>query len=194
MSVIESANVPYSDVVDGVVREHPRIVTPSRQAKSDQACGRDVCHQAVPVLGDVDLFYGLHPADLRRRLSSAGSRSSVAGRMLFTPIDRGTVLYLLQDGTVQIHCFSNTGRKLVIGEFHPGTIFGTLALVGQGFYGVYAETLTPCIFRLLSLRMSRRWRSETRGWRGTCSRQRARACVVPCRRSRRSHSRPSAPA
>jgi CRP-like cAMP-binding protein len=121
----------------------------SPSVESDRVCGRDVCHQAVPVLGEVDLFHDLHPDDLRTLLSSVTTRSSAPGLIVFTPRDNGKLLYLLQDGTVHIYCLSTTGRKLVIGEFGAGTIFGTLALVGQGLYGVYAETLTPCTFCLL---------------------------------------------
>jgi CRP/FNR family transcriptional regulator, cyclic AMP receptor protein len=150
MNVFEPAPDQYPGVHDGATRTqlHSRVGSPSLSDEIDRACGRDVCHRAVPVLGEVDLFHDLMEDSLRMLLASATTRSSAAGRVLFTPRDCGKVLYLLQDGTVHIFCLSTTGHKLVIGEFGAGTIFGTLALVGQGFYGVYAETLTPCSFSL----------------------------------------------
>jgi CRP-like cAMP-binding protein len=68
---------------------------------------------------------------------------------LFTPEDLGEVLFLLKRGCVHTYCLSRSGRKLVLDECHAGTLFGLLALVGDGCYGMFAEAMEPTLLCLL---------------------------------------------
>ncbi len=74
------------------------------------------------------------------------------GRIFYTPGETGEVLFLLKRGRVQIYRLSADGKKLVIATLEPGTLFGEMALVGQGMYNTFAEAVEPCTLCALSRR------------------------------------------
>lgn len=74
------------------------------------------------------------------------------GRIFYTPGETGEVLFLLKRGRVQIYRLSADGKKLVIATLEPGTLFGEMALVGQGMYNTFAEAVEPCTLCAMSRR------------------------------------------
>lgn len=74
------------------------------------------------------------------------------GRIFYTPGETGEVLFLLKRGRVQIYRVSADGKKLVIAMLEPGTLFGEMALVGQGMYNTFAEAVEPCTLCAMSRR------------------------------------------
>jgi CRP-like cAMP-binding protein len=74
------------------------------------------------------------------------------GRVFYTPGETGEVLFLLKKGRVQIYRLSSEGKKLVIATLEAGTLFGEMALVGQGMYNTFAEALEPCTLCAMSRR------------------------------------------
>jgi CRP-like cAMP-binding protein len=66
------------------------------------------------------------------------------------------MLFVLKRGCVYTYCLSGSGRKLVLGEYGAGALFGLLALVGDGRYGVFAEVVEPSLLCLLPAAMLRR--------------------------------------
>jgi CRP-like cAMP-binding protein len=74
------------------------------------------------------------------------------GRIFYTPGETGEVLFLLKQGRVQIYRLSSDGKKLVIATLDPGTLFGEMALVGQGMYNTFAEAVEPCTLCAMSRR------------------------------------------
>ncbi len=74
------------------------------------------------------------------------------GRIFYTPGETGEVLFLLKRGRVQIYRVSADGKKLVIAILEPGTLFGEMALVGQGMYNTFAEAVEPCTLCAMSRR------------------------------------------
>lgn len=74
------------------------------------------------------------------------------GRIFYTPGETGEVLFLLKRGRVQIYRLSSDGKKLVIATLEPGTLFGEMALVGQGMYNTFAEAVESCTLCAMSRR------------------------------------------
>lgn len=74
------------------------------------------------------------------------------GRIFYTPGETGEVLFLLKKGRVQIYRLSPEGKKLVIAALEEGTLFGEMALVGQGMYNTFAEAVEPCTLCAMSRR------------------------------------------
>ena len=74
------------------------------------------------------------------------------GRIFYTPDETGEVLFLLKQGRVQIYRLSPDGKKLVIAALEAGTLFGEMALVGQGMYNTFAEAVEPCTLCAMSRR------------------------------------------
>jgi CRP-like cAMP-binding protein len=72
------------------------------------------------------------------------------GKILYMPEDTSEVLFLLKEGRVQLYRISPDGKKLVIGTVGPGTIFGEMALIGQGMHNSFAEASEDCVLWVMS--------------------------------------------
>lgn len=75
-----------------------------------------------------------------------------SGRIFFTPEETGQVLFLLKQGRVQVYRLSPDGKKLIIATLEAGTLFGEMALVGQGMYNTFAQATEPCTLCAMSRR------------------------------------------
>jgi CRP-like cAMP-binding protein len=71
------------------------------------------------------------------------------GQVFYRPDDRGEVLFILKEGRTNLFRVATDGRKLVTAHLQPGTVFGEMALFGQGMYGCYAEAATDCLICVL---------------------------------------------
>ncbi len=69
--------------------------------------------------------------------------------MFHHPDDRGEVIFILKEGRANLYRMAADGRKLVTAHLQPGTVFGEMALFGQGMYGCYAEAATDCLICIL---------------------------------------------
>lgn len=106
----------------------------------------------------VDQPWGLHGVDIFRDLpgtevamiaSAVLVRPFSAGELLHTPHSPVEVLYILTRGRVRLFRVSADGRALTIGIVSPGTIFGELALLGQGRYDSFAQALDEVVVCVL---------------------------------------------
>ncbi len=75
-----------------------------------------------------------------------------SGRIFFTPGETGQVLFLLKKGRVQVYRLSPEGKKLIIATLDEGTLFGEMAVVGQGMYNTFAQAIEPCTLCAMSRR------------------------------------------
>jgi CRP/FNR family cyclic AMP-dependent transcriptional regulator len=66
------------------------------------------------------------------------------------PEDTSEVLFLLKQGRVQLYRISPDGKKLVIATIGPGSIFGEMALIGQGMHNTFAEATEDCVLLVMS--------------------------------------------
>jgi CRP-like cAMP-binding protein len=71
------------------------------------------------------------------------------GRAFYHPNDRGEVIFILKEGRTNLYRMTPDGRKLVTAQLQPGTVFGEMALFGQGMYGCHAEAATDCLICVL---------------------------------------------
>jgi CRP/FNR family cyclic AMP-dependent transcriptional regulator len=98
----------------------------------------------------VDIFQDLTPAELEEMERAMTHTRCERGRILYMPEETGEVLFLLKEGRVQLYRISPDGKKLVITSIGPGTIFGEMALIGQGMHNTFAEATEPCVLGVMN--------------------------------------------
>jgi CRP/FNR family cyclic AMP-dependent transcriptional regulator len=104
----------------------------------------------VGYLQMVDVFQDLTDSDIEEidRLTTVSTCRK--GRILYMPEDTSEVLFLLKEGRIQLYRISPDGKKLVIATIGPGSIFGEMALIGQGMHNSFAEAVEDCVLWVMS--------------------------------------------
>ncbi len=92
----------------------------------------------------VQVFQDLDEAEIQEIDRTLTLTSCRRGRILYMPEETGEILFLLKRGRVQLYRISPDGKKLVIATLGPGTIFGEMALIGQGMHNNFAEAVEEC--------------------------------------------------
>lgn len=95
-------------------------------------------------LSEMDIFQDLTQEEMHWMESITTMTTCEKGRVFYTPDERGEVLFLLKKGRVQLYRISTEGKKLVIATLGPGSIFGEMAIIGQGMHNTFAEALEDC--------------------------------------------------
>ena len=103
-------------------------------------------------LSSNELFRDLSPQEMEELDRITSMTTCDRGRIFYTPGETGEVLFVLKRGRVQIYRLSPDGKKLVIAVLEPDTLFGEMALIGQGMYNTFAEALEPCTLCAMSRR------------------------------------------
>jgi CRP/FNR family cyclic AMP-dependent transcriptional regulator len=99
-----------------------------------------------------DLFQDLSGPELAA-LEQRMPRTTIrAGGLIYSPEDRGEVLFLLKQGRVRLYRLSPEGKTLTTAIIEPGAIFGEMALLGQGMQDSFAEALEDCAIYTLNRR------------------------------------------
>ena len=98
----------------------------------------------------MDIFCDLGPEELKEVAHAATMTTCPAGKIVYSPNERGEVLFILKKGHVQLYRMSDEGRKLVIATLGPGTLFGDMALTGTGMYDAFAEATEEALICILS--------------------------------------------
>jgi CRP/FNR family cyclic AMP-dependent transcriptional regulator len=98
----------------------------------------------------VDIFQDLTEAEIEEIDRATTMSSCRRGKLFYMPEDTSEVLFLLKEGQVQLYRISPDGKKLVIGTIGPGTIFGEMALIGQGMHNTFAEATEDCVLCVMS--------------------------------------------
>jgi len=75
-----------------------------------------------------------------------------AGTLIYSPEEHGEVLFLLKQGRVRLYRLSPDGKSLTTAIIEPGSVFGEMALLGQGMQDSFAEALEDSILYTLSRR------------------------------------------
>ncbi len=101
-------------------------------------------------LKDVDIFQDLTSEEIAALGKHAPMREVGAGTLFYSPLEPTEVLFILKVGRVRLYHLSPDGKALTTAILDAGTIFGEMALLGQGLSGSYAEALTPCVLCLMS--------------------------------------------
>ncbi|MEE9203208.1 MAG: Crp/Fnr family transcriptional regulator, partial [Dehalococcoidia bacterium] len=95
--------------------------------------------QKVTYLSAMEVFRDLSPEEMAWIDQVTTSFTCPRGRILYTPGQTGEVLFLLKKGQVSIYRLSLEGKKMVLATLSANTLFGEMALVGQGMYDAFAE-------------------------------------------------------
>ena len=98
----------------------------------------------------VDIFQDLTEAEIEEIDRATTMSSCRRGKIFYMPEDTSEVLFLLKEGQVQLYRISPDGKKLVMGTIGPGTIFGEMALIGQGMHNTFAEATEDCVLCVMS--------------------------------------------
>jgi CRP-like cAMP-binding protein len=92
-------------------------------------------------LAHSDIFGHLQPSDLSELERLTTAITCPPGRILYRPGEKGTALFLLNTGSVQLYHISPDGRKLITASLGPGACFGELSLFDQTLHTSFAETI-----------------------------------------------------
>ena len=103
-------------------------------------------------LSVTDIFCDLGQEELMEIAHAATMVTCQAGKTLYSPEERGEVLFILKKGHVQIYRMSDGGRKLVMATLGPGTVFGEMALTGTEMHDAFAEATEDALICILNRR------------------------------------------
>lgn len=98
----------------------------------------------------VDIFQDLTEDEIAEIDQATTMSTCRRGKIFYMPEDTSEVLFLLKQGRVQLYRISPDGKKLVIATIGPGTIFGEMALIGQGMHNTFAEATEDCVLCVMS--------------------------------------------
>jgi CRP/FNR family cyclic AMP-dependent transcriptional regulator len=106
--------------------------------------------EKIGYLQMVDIFQDLTEAEIEEIDRAITVSSCRRGKILYMPEDTSEVLFLLKQGRVQLYRISPDGKKLVIATVGPGSVFGEMALIGQGMHNTFAEAIEDCVLWVMS--------------------------------------------
>jgi CRP-like cAMP-binding protein len=98
----------------------------------------------------VDVFQDLTEVEIEEIDRATTMSACRKGKIFYMPEDTTEVLFLLKQGRVQLYRISPDGKKLVIATIGPGSIFGEMALIGQGMHNTFAESIEECVLCVMS--------------------------------------------
>jgi CRP/FNR family cyclic AMP-dependent transcriptional regulator len=98
----------------------------------------------------VDIFQDLTEQEIEEIDRATTMTTGRRGKLFYMPQDTSEVLFLLKEGHVQLYRISPDGKKLVIATVGPGSIFGEMALIGQGMHNTFAEAIEDCVLLVMS--------------------------------------------
>lgn len=98
----------------------------------------------------VDIFQDLTEDEIEEIDRATTMSSCRKGKILYMPEDTSEVLFLLKKGRIQLYRLSPDGKKLVIATIGPGSVFGEMALIGQGMHNTFAEATEECVLCVMS--------------------------------------------
>lgn len=98
----------------------------------------------------VDIFQDLTEQEIEEIDRATTMTTCRQGKIFYMPEDTSEVLFLLKEGRVQLYRISPDGKKLVIATVGPGSVFGEMALIGQGMHNTFAEATEDCVLLVMS--------------------------------------------
>jgi CRP-like cAMP-binding protein len=107
--------------------------------------------EKIQYLNKLDVFQDLSDDEVGRIDRSTTMTTCEDGRVFYTPDETGDVLFLLKKGRVQLYRLSPEGKKLIVTELGPGSIFGEMSLLGQGMHNTFAKAVSHCTICVMSL-------------------------------------------
>lgn len=90
-------------------------------------------------LRTADVFQDLTDQELEEIHAFLPMRNCPRGTVFFQPSEPAERLFILKTGRVVLYRLSPDGHRIVVGTVKPGTVFGEMALAGQGLQDCFAE-------------------------------------------------------
>ena len=106
--------------------------------------------QKISYLKMVDIFQDLSSDDMKEMDRTTTMSTCQRGKIFYQPQDTSEVLFILKKGRVQLYRLSPEGKKLIVATIGPGTIFGEMAIIGQGMHNAFAEAAEDCLLCVMS--------------------------------------------
>lgn len=119
-------------------------MTKAHQLKSDNPNAK------INYLRMVDIFQDLSEAEMQEMDRTTTMTTCSRGKVFYRPEDTGEVLFILKKGRVQLYRLSPEGKKLVIATIGEKSIFGEMALIGQGMHQTFAAAVDDCVLCVMS--------------------------------------------
>ncbi|MBA3275726.1 MAG: cyclic nucleotide-binding domain-containing protein, partial [Chloroflexia bacterium] len=108
------------------------LFPPGKQSPGNDANGRTAMDNKVAFLRENRIFAGLSDAERWWLANSTTIVTYDSGRFFYTPKDKDEVIFILKRGRVNLFRIAPDGRKLVTAQLQHGTVFGEMAMFGQG--------------------------------------------------------------
>ncbi|MEP7285815.1 MAG: Crp/Fnr family transcriptional regulator [Chloroflexota bacterium] len=105
----------------------------------------------VQCLNAVEIFCDLSVEELAVISKRAPVRHLDSKTIIYSPEQLGEVLFMVNEGQVQIYHLAPDGQMITVAILESGTLFGEMAILGQSLYGNYAQTMTPAILCTMSV-------------------------------------------
>jgi CRP/FNR family transcriptional regulator, cyclic AMP receptor protein len=134
----------------GTLSKLTRRLKGDSTAVETEYAATNVLRDKIGYLSLMELFRDLSPAELQEIDRVTRMQTCPAGRVLYSPDDRGEVLFLLKKGAVQIYRMSPEGRKLIIAQLPQYSFFGEMSCIGQGMYDTFAEATEESLICTMS--------------------------------------------
>lgn len=129
----------------------PKTLLPwAGQSPAATAPGRSAVETKAAFLRENRIFAGISEAERWWLANSTTMVTYESGRTFYSPKDKGEVIFILKRGRVNLFRIAPDGRKLVTAQLGHGTVFGEMAMFGQGMYGCHAEAARDCLICVLS--------------------------------------------
>lgn len=101
-------------------------------------------------LAGLILFANLEPEQLEHIALRVQRRTFAMGVTLFHQDMPGTMMYMIESGSVRVISIGRTGQELTLNVLGPGEIFGELSILDGQQRSATAITLAPTVVWLLS--------------------------------------------
>lgn len=101
------------------------------------------------LLQDVDFFKGIALNNVKALAEICIPKAMEKRGILFLEGQEGHSMYILSEGSVQLHKSAPDGREIVIKTVRPGEIFGEVILFEQNTYPVSAVVLKKSLVLML---------------------------------------------
>jgi CRP-like cAMP-binding protein len=105
---------------------------------------------ALEFLSSLPLFADLEGEQLKQIALRVNRRTFALGITLFHQDMPGTMMYMIESGSVRVISIGRTGQELTLNVLGPGEIFGELSLLDGQQRSATAITLAPAVVWLLS--------------------------------------------
>ncbi len=129
------------------------LLSPWRKREpQSQSASAIVPPTKIAYLTKNEFFHGMPYEELHAIEDNLAMTTCEKGRIFYMPGETAETLFILKEGRVQLYRLTPEGRKMILDTLTPGTVFGEMAVIGQGMQNSFAEAVEPCTLCVMSRR------------------------------------------